>query len=103
MSDSLNTDRKIRAFNVIDGHNRECLGTGVGHSLPAKGVIKSLEQLIEWRSKPKATRCDNGPEYISHVLREWAQPMDIGLKYIQPGKPIQNTCIERFNRTTRNE
>ena len=28
-------------------------------------VIRSLEQIIEWRGKPLALRCDNGPEYIS--------------------------------------
>jgi putative transposase len=62
---------------VIDDYNRECLGIEVGHSLPAQRVIQLLEQLIEWRGKPKAIRCDNGPEYISHALREWAQAMDI--------------------------
>ena len=103
MSDSLNTGRKIRTFNVIDDYNRECLGIEVDHSLPAQRVIKTLEQLIEWRGKPKAIRCDNGPEYISHALREWAQAMGIELMYIQPGKPTQNAYIERFNRTARNE
>jgi putative transposase len=103
MSDSLNTGRKIRTFNAIDDYNRECLGIEVDHSLPAERVIKSLEQLIEWRGKPKAIRCDNGPEYISYALREWAQAMDIELMYIQPGKPTQNAYIERFNRTARNE
>ena len=41
MSDSLNTGRKIRAFNVIDDYNRECLGIEVDHSLPAQRVIYS--------------------------------------------------------------
>ena len=103
MSDSLNTGRKIRTFNVIDDYNRECLGIEVDHSLPAQRVIQSLEQLIEWRGKPKAIRCDNGPEYISHALREWAQTTGIELMHIQPGKPTQNAYIERFNRTARNE
>jgi putative transposase len=92
-SDSLNTGRKIRTFNVIDDYNRECLGIEVNHSLPAQRVIKSLEQLIEWRGKPKSIRCDNGPEYISHALREWAQATDIELMHIQPGKPTQNKWL----------
>ena len=39
MSDSLNTDRKIRTFNVINDYNRGCLGIDVNHSLPAQRVI----------------------------------------------------------------
>jgi putative transposase len=79
MSDSLNTGRKIRTFNVIDNYNRECLDIEIDYSLSAKRVTKSLEWLIEWRGKPKAIRYDNGPEYISHALREWAQAIGIEL------------------------
>jgi putative transposase len=53
-------------------------------------VIRSLEQIIEWRGKPKAIGCDNGPEYISHALQRWAEKQSIRLDYIQPGKPQQN-------------
>lgn len=45
-------------------------------------MIQSLERLIEWRGKPKTIRCDNGPEYISQALRDWAQGRDIELRYI---------------------
>jgi len=103
MSDTLTDGRSIRAFNVVDDYNREGLNIDVDLSMPAQRVIQSLERLIEWRGKPKAIRCDNGPEYISQVLRDWAQAMDIELMYIQPGKPTQNAYIERFNRTVRQE
>ena len=103
MSDTLTDGRSIRTFNVVDDYNREGLNIDVDLSMPAQRVIQSLERLIEWRGKPKAIRCDNGPEYISQALRDWAQAMDIKLMYIQPGKPTQNAYIERFNRTVRQE
>ena len=94
MSDTLTDGRSIRTFNVVDDYNREGLNIDVDLSMPAQRVIQSLERLIEWRGKPKAIRCDNGPEYISQALRDWAQAMDIELMYIQPGKPTQNAYIE---------
>src|SRR5690606_30640368 len=63
MHDQLTDGRSIRLFNVIDDYNREGLCIDVDFSLPALRVIRSLEQVIEWRGKPKVIRCDNGPEY----------------------------------------
>jgi len=70
MSDTLNDGRSIRTFNVIDDFNREGLGVDVDLSLPSARVIRSLKQIIEWRGKPLAIRCDNGPEYISQTLKD---------------------------------
>jgi len=103
MHDSLCDGRSFRTFNVIDDYNREGLGIEVDLSLPALRVIRTLERIIEWRGKPKAIRCDNGPEYISHTLINWANVNGIQLHYIQPGKPQQNAYVERFNRTVRHE
>jgi putative transposase len=101
MHDQLSDQRSYRLFNVIDDHNREALGIEVDLSLPAARVIRSLEQIIEWRGKPKQLRCDNGPEYISNTLKQWAEEQQIELCYIQPGNPQQNAYVERFNRTVR--
>nr|WP_199930498.1 IS3 family transposase [Sedimenticola thiotaurini] len=103
MHDKLRDGRSFRTFNVIDDYNREGLGIEVDLSLPALRVIRSLEQIIEWRGKPKAIRCDNGPEYLSGRLVEWADKQRTQLQYIQPGKPQQNAYVERFNRTVRHE
>jgi len=101
MHDQLSDGRSIRLFNVIDDFNREGLEIEVDFSLPSSRVIRSLERIIEQRGKPKTIRCDNGPEYISHQLKNWAFTNDIGIEYIQPGKPQQNAYIERYNRTVR--
>jgi putative transposase len=103
MHDQLSDGRCIRLFNLIDDFNREALAIDVDFSLPAMRVIRSLRQVIEWRGKPLAIRCDNGPEYISGELKTWADRRGIKIEYIQPGKPQQNAYVERFNRTVRYE
>ena len=101
MHDNLDDGRQYRLFNVLDDFNREGLGIEVDLSLPAPRVIRVLDQIIEWRGRPNAIRCDNGPEYISSALQEWATKRSIRIDYIQPGKPQQNAYVERFNRTVR--
>lgn len=103
MHDQLNDGRSFRLLNVIDDFNREALGVEVDFSLPSERVIRSLEQIMQWRGTPKVLRCDNGPEYISESIVNWAKRRGIRMEYIQPGKPQQNAYIERFNRTVRYE
>jgi putative transposase len=101
MHDQLSDGRSFRLFNVLDDFNREGLGIEVDLSLPSGRVIRALEQIIEWRGKPCAIRCDNGPEYISGAMQAWAEQQSIRIDFIQPGKPQQNAYIERYNRTVR--
>ncbi len=103
MADQLADGRSIRTLNVLDDFNREGLCIEVDFSLPAERVVRSLNQIIEWLGKPKVIRVDNGPEYISGTLMEWAEKQGVRLEYIQPGKPQQNAYIERYNRTVRGE
>ena len=101
MHDQLSDGRSFRLFNVLDDYNREGLGIEVDLSLPSTRVIRSLEQIIEWRGTPRVLRCDNGPELISGALMTWAREKGIRIEYIQPGKPQQNAYVERYNRTVR--
>jgi putative transposase len=101
MHDQLHSGRSYRLFNVIDDFNREGLGIEIDFSLPAERVIRSLDQIIEWRGKPLSIRCDNGPEYVSKLLSQWAEKKHIKLRFIQPGNPQQNAYVERYNRTVR--
>ena len=72
-------------------------------SLPSARVVSEFEQLIDWRGKPEKIRVDNGPNFIAEKLKDCCNKNEIALHYIQPGKPMQNSLVERFNRTFRTE
>ena len=103
MCDSLVDGRRFRLFNVIDDFNRESLAIEIDTSLPARRVIRVLERLIAEKGKPANVRCDNGPEFISHLLEQWCTDRKINIQFIQPGRPMQNAYIERKNGSLRRE
>ncbi len=103
MHDALYCGRAIRTLNVIDEENRECLDKDIATSIPARRVVRFIEQLIEVHGKPKAIRCDNGPELTSYALTEWCKEHDIERRFSEPGKPDHNSFIERLNQTYREE
>lgn len=103
MCDSLVDGRRFRLLNIIDDYNRESLAIEIDTSLPALRVIRTLEQLIERRTKPQVIRVDNGPEFISDRLQQWCNDNQIRLQFIQPGKPMQNGFVERNNGSLRKE
>ena len=68
MFDALADVRSIRSLNVIDDYNREGLAVDVDLSMSSLRVIRTLEQIIEWRGKPAMIRCDNGlPIEVNHL------------------------------------
>src|SRR3546814_16857663 len=70
MHDQLADGRSIRLFNVIDDYNREGLCIDVDFSLPALRVIRSLEQVIEWRGSSEERRV--GKECVSTCRSRWS-------------------------------
>lgn len=103
MEDSLWDGRKYRVLNIIDDYNREVLSIETDTSISALRVIRVLEQIKSVRGLPKMIRVDNGPEFISQKLDFWCKDNKVELIFIQPGKPMQNGYVERFNGSIRKE
>ena len=101
VSDVLECGRKFRVLNIIDDSDRVVVALEVSISFPAKRVIRMQEKVIWLSGKPQNIRCDNGPEFISREFQEWCKGNDIQILYIQPGKPTQNSYVERFNESYR--
>ena len=93
MHDQLRDGRTIRLLNVVDDFNRKGLEIEIDFSLPSERVVRTLEQINEWRSCTQEIRCDNGPEYISVRLLSWGETRNSTIRHIQPGKPQQNADI----------
>lgn len=103
MHDALTCARRLRTFNVVDDYNREALAIEIDLNLPAQRVIRVLGRIVGSQSYPVMQRVDNGPEFISLALADWAEKYSVKLEFIKPVKPTQNAFIERFNRTYRTE
>jgi len=103
MSDGLYGGRRFRTFNIIDDFNRECLAVEVDTSITCRRLIRVFERLRSERGLPDVLRVDNGPEFLSGDSVSWAESVGMLIQYIQTGEPNQNTYIERFNRTYRDE
>jgi putative transposase len=62
-----------------------------------------LELVAKRDGKPPTIKCDNGPEFISRALDEWAYRKGVKLDFSRPGKPTDNAYIESFNGRFRQE
>jgi putative transposase len=101
--DVLDSGRRIKVLTVVDNYSRECLRLEVDMSISGARVSDILDRVCEYRGNPKVITVDNGPEFISKALDEWAYKRNIKLNFIRPGKPVENAYIESFNGKLRDE
>jgi putative transposase len=103
VSDTLATGRPFRVLTVLDEFTRECLAVEADTSLPGLRVIRVLQQLAHTRGLPQEIHVDHGPEFVCRSVRSWCEQQCILLRYIDPGRPMQNGHIESFNGRFRDE
>ena len=102
MVDTLADGRAFRTLNIVDDFTRECVAIEVDRSLPGARVVRVLERLAA-DGLPKVIVVDNGPEFAGRTLDAWAYAHHVELRFIRPGKPIENAYVESFNGKFRDE
>lgn len=101
--DQLTTHRRLKCFTLGDDFSRENLALKAACSFGGVRVVEVLDQLRSEGRKPEVIVCDNGPEFTSRALDEWAYQHGVKIDFIDPGKPVQNAFIESFNGKFRDE
>lgn len=103
VSDRLQDGRTLRVLNVVDDHSRFSVAMEADLSLPGERVCRVLESAAAKYGWPSAIVMDNGPEFTSKALDQWAYERNITLYFIDPGKPTQNAFVESMNGKFRDE
>jgi putative transposase len=95
--------RPFRVWTLVDDYTHESPLLVVDRSLPARRVVEALDALLLVRGASTTIVCDNGPEFVSLALDQWASGRGIRLAFIRPGRPVENCFIESFNGKLRDE
>ena len=103
VSDALAWGRRTRLFTVVDVFTREVLAIEVDTSLPGGRVARVLERLAVQRGAPDEIVLDNGPELSGKAVDQWAYERGVRLRFIEPGKPVQNAFVKSFHGRLRDE
>jgi putative transposase len=103
VADGLSNGQAFRALTLVDNFTRESLAIEVDFSLTGKRVVEVLERVVKQRGKPQVIKCDNGTEFVSRAVDEWAYRKGVKLEFSRPGKPTDNAYVESFNGRFRQE
>jgi len=92
--DQLANGRRVRTLTIVDAFTRECPALEVDTSIGGKRVVRVLDRLAFLRGLPEAITIDNGPEFTSNALDEWAYRNNVKLDFIRPGKPMKTLILK---------
>lgn len=88
ISDALANGRRIKVLTIVDDFTKESVDLVAEH-----GISGQLERAAQFRGLPLAIRTDQGPEFTSKALDQWACQNGVQLKLIEAGKPTQNCTL----------
>ena len=104
VADQLFDGRRFRALTVVDNLPRRCLAIQADQSIKGTDVTGIMEKICcRIGQVPRRIQVDNGSEFISKALDQWAYDSGVTLGFSRPGKPTDNPYIESFNGSFRDK
>ena len=98
VSDVFAASRRFRIFAAVDDFTAECLCAVADTPLSGVRVARELDVVIATRQAPDLMVSDNGPEFTSMAVLQWAQDRSVDWHYIDPGKPPAEPLRAEFQR-----
>lgn len=95
--------KRFWILNIVDDFNRECIAAEVSERRSTAMVVRCLAKLQLLGRTPKAIRSDNGMEFKGRDYIAWAKTVSVNRVYTRPASPTENSLVERFNQTMRQE
>ena len=105
VADQLADGRRFRVLTLSTNVSRVSPVLRAERSIGGDKVVEVLEDAVRKQNGvyPKVISVDNGPEFTSKALDEWAHRRGVKLSFSRPGTPTDNPYIESFNGRLREE
>jgi putative transposase len=103
VADELSNGGKFRILTVVDVFTRQALAVEAGSRLRGEHVVEVLNRLAARHGAPKVVFVDNGSEFTGRLMDMWAYHHGVRLDFSRPGKPTDNSFVETFNGSLRDE
>lgn len=100
MFDYLESGRRLKVLNIVDEFSKISPGILVDHSIRGVDVIKFLDHVAAG-CYPNIIRVDQGTEFTSRAMLDWAYRHNITLEFTKVRKP--NQVVESYNSRARDE
>jgi putative transposase len=103
VSDCTSDGHRFGILTLIATFTRRAPVVVVERRIGGPPVVRFLSDLAAQYGYARAITVDNGPEFISNALDQWAHAHGVNLHFSRPGKPVDDAFIESFNGRLRDE
>ncbi len=92
VADTFGASRKFRILAINDDCCRENLCLAADTSISGARVARELDALVRLHGKPACIVSDNGTEFTSRAILQWASKNKVEWHYIDPAQPGSKRC-----------